>query len=137
VERLTSRSEGSFRFLCPGCGEMLATVNPRHNRAHCFCCKENLNNADLLLTLDDAFTAAVRLLERWLQAHEARQQRQRPSPPVQHERPPAQAAGLPARIAAKSDTRARRPTLARPPALDFPASGQTSLRHLDIKAAAA
>ena len=76
-------SEGYFRFLCPGCGEMLATVNPRNNLAHCFCCKKNLNNIDLLLTLDYAFTAAVRLLEGWLQAHEARQQRQRPSPPVQ------------------------------------------------------
>ena len=32
------RSEGYYRFLCPGCGEMLATVNPRNNLAHCFCC---------------------------------------------------------------------------------------------------
>ena len=23
-------SEGYFRFLCPNCGEMLATVNPRN-----------------------------------------------------------------------------------------------------------
>ena len=29
-------SEGYFRFLCPHCGEMLATVNPRNNLAHCF-----------------------------------------------------------------------------------------------------
>ncbi len=35
-------SEGYFRFLCPNCGEMLATVNPRTNLAHCFCCKKNL-----------------------------------------------------------------------------------------------
>ena len=73
-------SEGYFRFLCPGCGEMLATVNPRNNLAHCFCCKKNLNNIDLLLTLDYEFTAAVRLLERWLEQHEARQKRQRSTP---------------------------------------------------------
>ena len=45
-------SEGYFRFLCPRCGEMRATVNPRNNLAHCFCCKKNLNNIDLLITLD-------------------------------------------------------------------------------------
>ena len=44
-------SEGYFRFLCPRCGEMRATVNPRNNLAHCFCCKKNLNNIDLLITL--------------------------------------------------------------------------------------
>ena len=43
-------SEGYFRFLCPRCGEMRATVNPRNNLAHCFCCKKNLNNIDLLIT---------------------------------------------------------------------------------------
>jgi hypothetical protein len=34
------RSEGYFRFLCPRCGEMRATVNPRNNLAHCFTCKK-------------------------------------------------------------------------------------------------
>ena len=62
---------------------MLATVNPRNNLAHCFCCKKNLNNIDLLITLDYEFTAAVRLLERWLEAHEARQKRQRSTAPGQ------------------------------------------------------
>ena len=28
------RSEGRYRFLCPHCREMLATVNPRNNLAH-------------------------------------------------------------------------------------------------------
>ena len=65
-------SEGYFRFLCPRCGEMRATVNPRNNLAHCFCCKKNLNNIDLLMTLDYDFRAAVALLERWLARHEAR-----------------------------------------------------------------
>ena len=76
-------SEGYYRFLCPGCGEMLATVNPRNNLAHCFCCKKNLNNIDLLITLDYEFTAAVRLLERWLENHEARQKRKRSTAPGQ------------------------------------------------------
>jgi DNA primase len=74
-------SEGYFRFLCPRCGEMRATVNPRNNLAHCFCCKKNLNNIDLLLTLDYDFVSAVNLLERWLNQHEAQQTRKKtPSP---------------------------------------------------------
>ena len=66
-------SEGYFRFLCPNCGEMLATVNPRTNLAHRFCCKKNLNNIDLLLSEDYDFRAAVGLLERWLKAYQADQ----------------------------------------------------------------
>jgi hypothetical protein len=66
-------SEGYFRFLCPRCGEMRATVNPRNNLAHCFCCKKNLNNIDLLITLDYDFQSAVALLERWLQEYQAQQ----------------------------------------------------------------
>ena len=66
-------SEGYFRFVCPRCGEMRATVNPRNNLAHCFCCQKNLNNIDLLLTLDYDFLAAVRLLERWLNEFQAQQ----------------------------------------------------------------
>jgi hypothetical protein len=50
---------------------MSATVNPRNNLAHCFCCRKNLNNIDLLLTLDYDFRAAVTLLEQWLQQYEA------------------------------------------------------------------
>ena len=66
-------SEGYFRFLCPHCGEMRATVNPRNNLAHCFTCKKNLNNIDLLLTLDYDFLSAVTLLERWLNHYQAQQ----------------------------------------------------------------
>jgi hypothetical protein len=78
-------SEGYFRFLCPGCGEMLATVNPRNNLAHCFCCKKNLNNIDLLLSLDYDFRAAVALLERWLNDYQGRQANNKtatPPPPA-------------------------------------------------------
>src|SRR5271167_4778955 len=74
-------SEGYFRFLCPHCGEMLATVNPRNNLAHCFCCKKNLNNIDLLLTQDYDFRAAVALLQGWLQHYE-RTTKKTPAPPT-------------------------------------------------------
>jgi DNA primase len=70
--------EGYFRFLCPRCGEMRATVNPRNNLAHCFCCKQNLNNIDLLITLGYDFRAAVTLLERWLDQYQAQQARKKP-----------------------------------------------------------
>ena len=66
-------SEGYFRFLCPHCGEMRATVNPRNNLAHCFCCQKNLNNIDLLITLGYDFRSAVALLERWLNQYQAQQ----------------------------------------------------------------
>jgi hypothetical protein len=69
----SKRSEGYLRFLCPHCREMLATVNPRNNLAHCFCCKKNINNIDLLLSEDYDFLSAVALLERWLRQYEARQ----------------------------------------------------------------
>ena len=72
-------SEGYFRFLCPHCGEMRATVNPRNNLAHCFCCQKNLNNIDLLIiALDYDFLSAVALLERWLHQHQAQQAKEKP-----------------------------------------------------------
>ncbi len=71
-------SEGYFRFVCPHCGEMRATVNPRNNLAHCFSCQQNLNNIDLLITLGYDFRAAVDLLERWLHQHQAQQARHKP-----------------------------------------------------------
>jgi DNA primase len=74
-------SEGYFRFLCPSCGEMLATVNPRNNLAHCFCCKKNLNNIDLLITLGHDFVSAVGMLEGWLEQYQAQRTKQKPLPP--------------------------------------------------------
>lgn len=66
-------SEGYFRFLCPRCGEMRATVNPRNNLSHCFTCKHNLNNIDLLLTRGYDFRTAVVILEGWLKQYQAGQ----------------------------------------------------------------
>ena len=62
---------------------MRATVNPRNNLAHCFCCQKNLNNIDLMLTLGYDFREAVALLERWLTQYErqpARKKTPRPAP---------------------------------------------------------
>ena len=75
-------SEGYFRFLCPHCGEMRATVNPRNNYAHCFTCQKNLNNIDLLLTQGYDFREAVSLLAGWLRRHEAQQSNKKPATPA-------------------------------------------------------
>ena len=75
-------SEGYFRFVCPRCGEMRATVNPRHNLAHCFSCKKNLNNIDLLMTLGYDFRTAVAVLERLLDRYEALLPREKAPPPA-------------------------------------------------------
>lgn len=76
-------SEGYVRFLCPGCGEMRATVNPRNNLAHCFCCQRNLNNIDLLIALGRDFLSAVALLETWLEVYQAQQDRlAKTKPPI-------------------------------------------------------
>ena len=69
---LSKMSEGYYRFLCPNCGEMQATVNPRNNLAHCFHCNKNLNNIDLLITLGYDFRTAVAVLEQLLKRYEAR-----------------------------------------------------------------
>jgi hypothetical protein len=66
-------SEGYFRFLCPHCGEMRATVNPRNNLAHRFYGNKNINDIDLLITLDYSFRDAVALLERFLNEHQTKQ----------------------------------------------------------------
>jgi hypothetical protein len=74
-------SEGYFRFLCPHCGEMRATLNPRNNLAHCFYCSKNINNIDLLIQLDYTFRDAVALLERMLNEHQAKQPKEKTSVP--------------------------------------------------------
>lgn len=65
-------SEGYYRFLCPHCGDLRATVNPRNNLAHCFGCKKNLNNIDLLMTLGYDFRTAVAVLQQLLQRYQDR-----------------------------------------------------------------
>jgi hypothetical protein len=75
-------SEGYYRFVCPRCGEMRATVNPRNNLAHCFCCQKNLNNIDLLIALGYVFRDAVGLLAAWLNQYDSQHsKKQNPTPP--------------------------------------------------------
>ena len=57
---------------------MRATVNPKNNLAHCFCCQKNWNNIDLLLNLGYDFRPAVALLERWLTQYQGQQARKKP-----------------------------------------------------------
>src|SRR5277367_2704115 len=78
----SKRSEGYYRFLCPHCGDLRATVNPRNNLAHCFSCQKNLNNIDLLITLGYDFRTAVAVLERLLQRYEALQAKKKNPPPT-------------------------------------------------------
>jgi hypothetical protein len=66
---------GRFVFLCPRCGETLTYINTRNNLAHCFACRNNFNNIDLLRQLGYDFPSAVALLEHWLNQY----QTQRPS----------------------------------------------------------
>ncbi len=61
--------EGYLRFICLGCGEFRATVNPRNNLAHCFRCGRNFNNIDLLMALGYEFPEAVEVLQQWLRSY--------------------------------------------------------------------
>lgn len=63
---IAKQSDGYFRFQCPECKEQRATVNPSNNLAHCFCCKRNFNNIDLMMIQGHDFLPAVGILEKWL-----------------------------------------------------------------------
>ena len=65
--------EGRVRFVCPHCGELLATVNPRNNLAHCFSCCKNINNIDLMIELGYHFSEAIPILQEWLRLFRGRQ----------------------------------------------------------------
>ena len=72
---ISKEIEGYFRFLCPACKELRATVNPRNNLAHCFGCGENWNNIDLFIALGYDFLPAVDILEKWLRQHQQHRSR--------------------------------------------------------------
>jgi DNA primase len=63
-------SEGFFRFECPYCHDIRATVNPKNNLAHCFSCQKNFNNIDLMLSLGLDFRKAVSVLRKWLRIYQ-------------------------------------------------------------------
>lgn len=66
---IAKQSDGYFRFQCPGCGELRATVNPRNNLAHCFSCQANYNNIDLMMLQGHDFPSAVQILRNWLEQY--------------------------------------------------------------------
>ena len=67
---IAKQSDGYFRFECPSCSELRATVNPSNNLAHCFSCKENFNNIDLMMRQGHDFIPAVEILESWLEQYQ-------------------------------------------------------------------
>ena len=66
---IAKQSDGYFRFQCPNCSELRATVNPSNNLAHCFCCGKNFNNIDLMLLQGHDFLPAVDILAKWLREY--------------------------------------------------------------------
>ena len=66
---ISKQSDGYFRFQCPRCGELRATVNPKNNLTHCFSCGENINNIDLMMVQGHDFRAAVTILNGWLEQY--------------------------------------------------------------------
>ncbi len=68
--------EGFLRFECPHCHELRATVNPKNNLAHCFCCQRNINNIDLMIKIGYDFKQAVSILEDWLYQYKTSRRRQ-------------------------------------------------------------
>jgi len=77
---ISKQADGYFRFQCPHCRELRATVNPKNNLAHCFCCGENINNIDLMMLEGHDFLPAVTILKGWLQQY--RHDLGRPEPSV-------------------------------------------------------
>ncbi len=66
---IAKHSDGYFRFQCPQCSELRATVNPSNNLAHCFSCGENFNNIDLMMNHGHDFVPAVEILKNWLEEY--------------------------------------------------------------------
>lgn len=56
--------DGRLCFLCPKCGEFLATINPHTNLGRCFRCEINFNPIDLVIrTRHCDFVTAVQFLQ--------------------------------------------------------------------------
>ncbi len=66
---IARQSDGYFRFQCPRCSELRATVNPKNNLAHCFSCGEIFNNIDLMILQGHDFVPAVEILKGWLEEY--------------------------------------------------------------------
>ena len=66
---IAKQSDGYFRFQCPNCSELRATVNPKNNLAHCFSCKKNFNNIDLMMIQGHEFKPALDILKNWIEEY--------------------------------------------------------------------
>jgi DNA primase len=86
---ITKQVDGYFRFQCPSCGELRATVNPKNNLAHCFSCGRNFNNIDLMLIQGYDFLPAVQILTGWLQQYRSDLQASEPFSHSEVSKPPA------------------------------------------------
>ncbi len=76
---IAKHSDGYFRFQCPRCSELRATVNPKNNLAHCFSCGENFNNIDLMIIQGHDFVPAVEILKGWLEEYRRDLRRSKPA----------------------------------------------------------
>jgi DNA primase len=86
---ITKQVDGYFRFQCPSCSELRATVNPKNNLAHCFSCGRNFNNIDLMLIQGYEFLPAVQILSGWLQQYRSDLQESTPSSRSETSKPTA------------------------------------------------
>ncbi len=66
--------EGYLRFECPHCHQLRATVNPKNNLAHCFCCQNNINNIDLMIMIKIGydFKQAINILKKWMRQYNSK-----------------------------------------------------------------
>ncbi len=64
--------EGYLRFECPHCHQLRATVNPKNNLAHCFCCQKNINNIDLMIKIGYDFKQAINILKNWMRQYNSK-----------------------------------------------------------------
>jgi DNA primase len=86
---ITKQVDGYFRFQCPSCGELRATVNPKNNLAHCFSCGKNYNNIDLMLIQGYDFLPAVQILAGWLEQYRSDLPRSAPASRSEASKPTA------------------------------------------------
>ncbi len=64
--------EGYLRFECPHCHQLRATINPKNNLAHCFCCQKNFNNIDLMIKIGYDFKQAINILKKWMRQYNSK-----------------------------------------------------------------
>jgi predicted RNA-binding Zn-ribbon protein involved in translation (DUF1610 family) len=62
-------SEGVFRFLCPLCGEFMASVKKETNLARCFVCHKNINTIEIVMYDKKwKFVESVKYLQKYYDA---------------------------------------------------------------------